>query len=108
MCTGGSRSQAGWRQTSRARAGVVAPRQHAGRVKGPRVTTAAAFPHSSATAAAAAAAATADEPLSGISVFGDRCQELWQEAHGRLPPQLLDFITGRGRGVGCCNKHTPS
>ncbi|KAG2451954.1 hypothetical protein HYH02_003728 [Chlamydomonas schloesseri] len=38
-----------------------------------------------------------DEPLSGISVFGDRCQELWQETHGRLPLQLAEFITGDAR-----------
>ncbi|GLC52280.1 hypothetical protein PLESTB_000604500 [Pleodorina starrii] len=38
-----------------------------------------------------------DEPLSGISIFGDRCQALWQEHHGPLPQQLLDFLTGDAR-----------
>ncbi|GIL48199.1 hypothetical protein Vafri_4886 [Volvox africanus] len=38
-----------------------------------------------------------DEPLTGISVFGDRCQGLWQQHHGQLPQQLLDFLTGDAR-----------
>ncbi|KAG2499539.1 hypothetical protein HYH03_002485 [Edaphochlamys debaryana] len=38
-----------------------------------------------------------DEPLDGISVFGDRCLEAWQAAHGRMPEDLVDFLTGEAR-----------
>ncbi|EFJ46660.1 hypothetical protein VOLCADRAFT_92848 [Volvox carteri f. nagariensis] len=38
-----------------------------------------------------------DDPLSGISIFGDRGQELWQQHHGQLPEQLLDFLTSDAR-----------
>ncbi|GFR46352.1 hypothetical protein Agub_g7924, partial [Astrephomene gubernaculifera] len=40
-----------------------------------------------------------DQPLSGISVFGDRCLAEWQRQHATLPQQLQDFVTG-GQGGG--------
>ncbi len=42
-------------------------------------------------------------PLSP-SVFGDRWQERWQEVHGALPPQLLEFLQGGARGEGAGGK----
>ncbi|KAI8476015.1 MAG: hypothetical protein J3K34DRAFT_516927 [Monoraphidium minutum] len=38
----------------------------------------------------------ADEPM-GISVFSDRQHRAWQEAHGDLPPLLLEFLQGEER-----------
>lgn len=38
-----------------------------------------------------------DEPTTSISVFGDRCQEAWQQEHGALPSQLLEFLQGEAR-----------
>lgn len=37
----------------------------------------------------------ADDPLSGISIFTDRHHRRWQEVHGNLPEQLLEFLQGR-------------
>lgn len=38
-----------------------------------------------------------DEPLDGISVFGDRLLDLWQEKHGALPPVLIELLQGTSR-----------
>ncbi|KXZ49958.1 hypothetical protein GPECTOR_18g116 [Gonium pectorale] len=46
---------------------------------------------------ARALVAWTDEPLDGISIFGDRCQEAWQNAHTRMPSELTDFLTGDAR-----------
>lgn len=36
----------------------------------------------------------ADDPINGISIFSDRQHRKWQEAHGTLPGQLLEFLQG--------------
>ncbi|KAF5833829.1 hypothetical protein DUNSADRAFT_9738 [Dunaliella salina] len=38
-----------------------------------------------------------DEPLSGISVFGDRLQQAWQQQHGQMPQEMQDFLQGEER-----------
>lgn len=43
-----------------------------------------------------------DEPLSGISVFGDRCQAAWEKEHGEMPELLRDFMQG---GLHGCMDH---
>jgi hypothetical protein len=42
----------------------------------------------------------ADDPLGAISVFSDRQQRAWQEAHGGMPEALLDFLGGGRAGSG--------
>lgn len=49
-----------------------------------------------------------DEPVDAISVFSDRQHRAWQEAHGELPEQLLEFLQGggqeeQGKGGGLCS-----
>lgn len=36
----------------------------------------------------------ADDPIDGISIFSDRQHRRWQELHGSLPEQLLEFLQG--------------
>jgi len=38
-----------------------------------------------------------DEPLSGISVFGDRMQQAWQQQHGQMPREVQEFLQGEER-----------
>lgn len=38
-----------------------------------------------------------DEALEGLSVFGDKCHQTFQERHGELPETLLAFLTGEGK-----------
>jgi hypothetical protein len=35
-----------------------------------------------------------DSPMDEISIYGDTQHQRWQETHGHLPPELLDFIEG--------------
>lgn len=34
------------------------------------------------------------DEVEGLSVFGDRCHDLFQEHHGDMPQLLLEFLTG--------------
>jgi hypothetical protein len=37
----------------------------------------------------------ADNPLDGISIFSDRHLASWQQQHGALPEELVDFLQGK-------------
>jgi hypothetical protein len=41
-----------------------------------------------------------DAPMDEISIYGDTQHRRWQEAHGQLPGELIDFI--EGAAWACC------